>query len=300
MRLASYGEPRRERAAIVIGDELVDLADALAPLGVNLPQPSLLAFLQREDWRQLAQQIERTGAPQARRVPTTERIGAPIPLPGKLLAAGANTHSHVREAEALTKGVPPVEPMILAKANSCVTGPNDPVIRPPATRKLDYEVELAVVIGRETRGVSEDDAHDYIAGYMTSNDFSARDVQLAEQEDNSFYRTHFLGKSFDGFCPTGPYLVTPEDAGDIENAGLRTWVNNELRQDGSVADLCHPVARIVSYVSSVMTLFPGDVICTGSPSGVANFMVPPAFVEPGDLVACEVEGVGRISNRIVE
>jgi 2-keto-4-pentenoate hydratase/2-oxohepta-3-ene-1,7-dioic acid hydratase in catechol pathway len=299
MRLASYGEPRHERAAILIGDELVDLAEALGRLGVPISQPSVLAFLQRDDWRQVGQEIELTGAPGARRVSSAERIGAPIPLPGKLLAAGANTHSHVREAASLTRGVPPKEPMIFAKANSSVTGPSDSVVRPPSTRKLDYEVELAVVIGREARRVSDADAHRYIAGYMASNDVSARDVQLAEHEDNPFYRTHFLGKSFDTFCPTGPYLVTAEDAGAVQNARLRTWVNDELRQDGSVADLCHSVSRLVSYISAVMTLFPGDVICTGSPSGVANFMDPPAFVEPGDVVVCEVEGIGRLSNPIV-
>lgn len=300
MRLASYGVAGHELPGIVIDGELVDLVEALASLDIRLEYPSLVAFLRRDDWLQVGRELEQSGAPRARRVSDDERIGPPIRTPGKLLAAGANTYSHVAEARKFTHGSPPIEPMILAKANSCVAGPTDPIIRPRSTKKLDYEVELAVVIGRETRMVAPEEALNFIAGYMVSNDVSARDVQLAEHEENTFYRTHFLGKSFDTFCPTGPYLVTPDEAGDVANARLRTWVNGELRQDGSVADLCHSIATLVAYISQVMTLYPGDTICTGSPSGVGAFMDPPGYVEAGDVVDCEIEGVGRISNTVVD
>ncbi len=300
MRLASYGAVGHESPGIVIDGQLVDLVEALASLDIRLEHPSLAAFLGRDDWLQVGRQLEQDGAPRARRVSGSERIGAPIPAPGKVLAAGANTYSHVAEARQFTLGSPPIEPMILAKANSCVTGPTDPIVRPRSTKKLDYEVELAVVIGRKARMVTPEEAPGCIAGYMVSNDVSARDVQLAEHEENAFYRTHFLGKSFDTFCPTGPYLVTPDEAGDITNAHLRTWVNGELRQDGSVADLCHSIPTLVAYISQVMTLHPGDTICTGSPSGVAAFMDPPGYLEAGDVVDCEIDGIGRISNTVVD
>lgn len=189
--------------------------------------------------------------------------------------------------------------MILAKATSAVTGPYDPIIHPAATRKLDYEVELGVVIGRTTRFVEERDALDAVAGYVVVNDVSARDIQLAEGEANDFYRAHYLGKSFDTFCPTGPWLVTSDEVGDVANLSLRTWVNDELRQEGSTAELCFGVAQIIAHLSSITTLEPGDLICTGSPAGVAAFATPEAFLRPGDVVRCEVGSIGQLVNPVV-
>lgn len=300
MRLASYGEPGRERAGFVLGDEIVDLADALAHEGVTLSPPTVRSFLELAEWRDLGQRLARSGAPSARRAPPGARLGAPVPDPRNVLVIGANTYSHVAEAEAVTKGLPPKQPMVLAKAVMATCGPTDPLVRPPETRKLDYEVELGVVIGRRVRRIAREEAHEAIAGYTVVNDVSARDVQLSEHEDNPFYRTHYLGKSFDSFCPSGPHLVTPDELPPIETLRLRTWVNDELRQDGTVGELCFPIPELVSYVSSIMTLLPGDLICSGSPAGVAFFMRPPRYLVPGDVVTCEVEPIGRLRNVVVD
>ncbi len=300
MRLLSYGDPGRERAGILVTDEVVDLADALQAAGVTLEPPSVRAFLERDDWRDLGTRILRSGAPRARRAPAGIRIGPPVPDPGNVLVIGANTYSHIAEARAVTKGQPPKQPMVLAKAVLAVCGPTDPIVRPPETRKLDYEVELGVVIGQRARRIPKEQADRAIAGYTVVNDVSARDVQLAEYEDNPFYRTHYLGKSFDTFCPSGPRLVTADELPLLEKLPLRTWVNDELRQDGSVGDLCFSVQELVAYLSSVMTLLPGDLICSGSPAGVAFFMRPPRYLQPGDVVTCEIEGIGRLRNVVVD
>ncbi len=300
MRLVSYGEPGQERAGLVLGEEIIDLADALAHERVTLAPPTMRSFLELAAWRELGQRLVRSGATRARRAPANARIGAPVPDPRNVLVIGANTYSHVAEAQAVTSGLPPKQPMVLAKAVMAVCGPTDPLVRPRETRKLDYEVELGVVIGRRVRRIAPETAHEAIAGYTVVNDVSARDVQLSEHEENPFYRTHYLGKSFDGFCPSGPHLVTAEELPPIETLPLRTWVNDELRQDGTVGDLCFPIARLVSYVSSIMTLLPGDLICSGSPAGVAFFMRPPRYLRPGDVVTCEVEPIGRLHNVVVD
>ena len=297
MKLVSYGPVESERAGILIDDEIVDLAKALEACRVDLVCPTIRTFLERPDWFDLLQEVLEHES--GDRVELGEvRLGAPIPRPGNVFVVGANTFSHVREAAEHTRGLPPQQPMILAKATSSLTGPFDPIAFPAATRKLDYEVELGVVIGGVTRRIGEEDALEAVAGYLVVNDLSARDVQLAEAEDNTFYRTHYLGKSFDGFCPAGPWLVTRDEIPDPGTLSLRTWVNDDLRQDGSTADLCFGVAGLVSYLSSVVTLLPGDLILTGSPAGVAAFREDEAYLFPGDLVRCEVGRVGCIENRI--
>ena len=298
MKLLSYRVPGRERAGWLEGDQVIDLADALLPLGIVLEPPTLLAFLALPDWETILAYVTSTHPP-ARTTFDDVRLGAPIARPGNVFVVGANTHSHVAEARLLTHGIPPRAPMLLAKASSAVTGPFDPLFRPAATQKLDYEVELGVVIGRTAHALHETDALSAVAGYVVVNDVSARDVQLAEGEDNAFYRTHYLGKSFDSFCPTGPWLVTPDELGDVGNLSLRTWVNDTLRQDGSTADLVFGVPALIAHLSSVLTLQPGDLICSGSPAGVAAFGPPTGYLVPGDIVRCEVGRVGIIENHVV-
>lgn len=300
MRLLSYGNPGHERAGILLGDEVVDLQDALARDGVDLGQPRLRTFLELPNWRQLGEVIAASGAPKARRAEADARIGAPVPNPSKVIVVGANTHSHVAEAKQRTKGLPPKQPMILAKASTAVCGPTDPIVRPSETQKLDYEVELGVIIGQRARRISAEQALEVIAGYTVVNDVSARDIQLAEHEENEFYRTHYLGKSFDSFCPSGPHLVTAGELPSLKTLTLRTWVDDELRQDGTVGDLCFSVRELVTYLSSVMTLLPGDLICSGSPAGVGHFMQPPGYLRPGDVVTCEVSGIGELRNLVVD
>lgn len=296
MKLVSYGAFGAERAGLLLDRGIVDLAKAMSETGIGQPTVDMRLFLEQPDWRRMADRL----AAQAKGPgidPKSVRLGAPVPLPRKLVIAGANTHSHVAEAGAvLGKTVAPREPMILAKATSSIAGPFDDIVLPPETRKLDYEVEVGVIIGRTARRIKESQVRDYVAGYVTTNEVSARDVQLAEHEENSFFRVHFLGKSYDSFCPMGPALVTTDELEWGEPMGMRTLVNGAVRQSSDTSDLVFGFEALVAYCSRAMTLNPGDVICTGSPAGVAFFMKPPAFLQPGDRVRCEVDGVGAIEN----
>jgi 2-keto-4-pentenoate hydratase/2-oxohepta-3-ene-1,7-dioic acid hydratase in catechol pathway len=256
-------------------------------------------LLEQADWRRLLDQAFAARGKAHTMDARSVRLGAPVPSARQMLIAGANTRSHIAEAAPVLKDPsPPREPMILAKSISSLCGPFDDVIHPPETRKLDYEVELGVVIGRRCRRIKESQVKDYIAGYMTVNEMSARDIQLAEHEANPFYRVHFLGKSFDTFCPTGPALVTADEIEWGKPLRMRTEVNGEVRQNSDTSDLYFGIETLVSYCSRGTTLFPGDIIVTGSPAGVAFFMKPPKFLQPGDKVRCEIEKVGAIENLI--
>lgn len=299
MRLVSYGPKWRERAGILADGGIVDLEFAMRAAGAGVPTSDMRLFLEQPDWRRL---LDRAFA--ARNATTlvdrkVVRLGAPVPVPRQMVIAGANTKSHIAEAGPVLKDVaPPREPMLLAKATSSLCGPFDDVIHPPETKKLDYEVELGVVIGRRCRRIKESEVKDHVAGYMTVNEMSARDIQLAEHEANPFYRVHFIGKSFDTFCPTGPALVTADEIEWGEPLKMRTEVNGEVRQDSDTSDLYFSIERLISYASQAMTLFPGDIFVTGSPAGVAFFMKPPRFLKPGDRVRCEIEKVGAIENLV--
>jgi 2-keto-4-pentenoate hydratase/2-oxohepta-3-ene-1,7-dioic acid hydratase in catechol pathway len=297
MRLVSYGSKWDERAGILTEDGIVDLEGAMRKSGVGVPTADIRLLLEQPDWRRL---LDKAYASRGSIKPIdarSVRLGAPVPVPRQMLIAGANTKSHIAEAHPVLKDVaPPREPMILAKATSSLCGPFDDVIHPPETKKLDYEVELGVVIGRRCRRISESEVRDHIAGYMTVNEMSARDIQLAEHESNPFYRVHFLGKSFDTFCPTGPALVTADEIEWGRPLKMRTEVNGEVRQDSDTSDLYFGIATLVAYCTRAVTLFPGDIIVTGSPAGVGFFMKPPGFLKPGDRVCCEIESVGRIEN----
>lgn len=296
MRLVSYGAAGAERAGILLEGGILDLARAMQAAGTANPTTDMRLFLEQERWRETAEALARRPATELID-PAGVRLGAPVPVPRKLIIAGANTHSHIQEAApVLGKVAPPKEPMILAKATSSIAGPRDEIILPPETRKLDYEVELGVVIGRRTRRVKESEVQGCIAGFLTINEVSARDVQLAEQEENPFFRVHFMGKSFDTFCPMGPALVTLDEFTWGQPLKMRTTVNGAVRQSSDTSDLYFGIEQLVAYASRAMTLFPGDIISTGSPAGVAFFMHPPQFLQPGDRVRCEIEGIGAIEN----
>lgn len=217
------------------------------------------------------------------------RLLAPIPRPGKILCSGINYRSHLEENPGARL---PETPFFFSKLPSAVIGPNDPIIHPKMTRQLDYEVELAVVIGRTMRAVDESDVPGCIAGYTILHDVSARDVQF---KDNQIT----LGKNFDTFAPMGPCIVTTDEQTDLGNISLRTFVNDRLLQDGSTADWVFPLPRLLSFLSHVMTLEPGDVVTTGTPAGVGVFRRPQIFLQPGDTVTLEVEGIGRLENPVV-
>jgi 5-carboxymethyl-2-hydroxymuconate isomerase len=214
----------------------------------------------------------------------------PIPTPGKIVAIGLNYMDHIREAGMEV----PTTPLVFAKFPSSVIGHGDPIVIDRAvTQRVDWEVELAVVIGRELRDVRPADALDHVAGYTVANDVSARDVQFA---DGQWVR----GKSLDTFCPLGPQVVEPAAIGDPQALRLRTRVNGELVQDSSTSEMVFGVAELLAFCSRSFTLNPGDVLLTGTPWGCGEFMDPPRSLQDGDLVEVEIDGIGTLANPVRE
>ncbi|GAO09117.1 putative fumarylacetoacetase family protein [Streptomyces lydicamycinicus] len=213
------------------------------------------------------------------------RTGPPVARIGKIVCIGLNYHDHARETGAET----PAEPILFMKAPDTVVGPDDTVLVPRDSRKTDWEVELAVVIGRTARYLETDaQALAAVAGYAVAHDVSERAFQIERggQWDK--------GKNCETFNPLGPWLVTADEVPDPQNLGLRLWVNGELKQDGTTAEQIFPVAEVVRYVSRFMTLYPGDVINTGTPAGVAmGHPEPKPYLRAGDVVELEIDGLGR-------
>lgn len=217
------------------------------------------------------------------------QLRCPIVRPTKVMAIGLNYMDHIRE----TKSPVPERPVLFAKFPNTLNGPaGDIVVDSDLTEEADYEVELAVVMGKRARRVSEADALDYVFGYAVGNDVSARDWQY---RDPQFDRS----KGFDTCCPIGPWITTADEVPDPQALGIRSWVNGEVRQDSSTKEMVHGVAHLIAYLSRGMTLEPGDVLLTGTPHGVGFAMDPPRFLRPGDVVRCEIDGLGSIENRCV-
>lgn len=216
------------------------------------------------------------------------RLGSPISRAGKIIAIGFNYRDHAEET-----GTPiPAEPLIFMKAATALSGPFDDVITPRGSSELDYEVELAIVIGRTARYVSESEALAHVAGFAVGHDVSERSFQM--RRGGQFVK----GKSADTFAPLGPWLVTPEAVGDVQNLAITSAVNGEPRQNSSTRHMIFGAATIVAYVSGFMTLEPGDVIYTGTPSGVGSAMTPPVFLKPGDRVTLSIEKLGSQTQTI--
>ena len=209
-------------------------------------------------------------------------------IPGKIICVGMNYRSHVVEQD----GRFPDKPVLFAKARSCIIKDGDNIVYPPEVKELDYEIELAAVIGKKMKDIKEEEVPGHIYGYTVFNDITARDIQKNESQ---WYR----GKSFDTFGPVGPTIVKQEDFGDPHNISLKSYVNGELRQDGNTTDMIFGVYDLISYISRSITLHPGDLISTGTPSGVGVFMEEKKLLRPGDEVICEVEKIGRITNKVV-
>jgi 2-keto-4-pentenoate hydratase/2-oxohepta-3-ene-1,7-dioic acid hydratase in catechol pathway len=209
-------------------------------------------------------------------------------MPGKIICVGMNYRSHVDEQD----GRFPSSPVLFAKARSCVIKDGDEIIYPQQTKQLDYEVELAAIIGKKASNIEPDDVPSHIYGYTIFNDITARDLQKSEGQ---WYRA----KSFDTFGPLGPVAVKQEELGDPQDINLKSYVNGDLRQDGNTSDMIFGVYYLISYISRTITLFPGDLISTGTPSGVGLFTEGNKLLQPGDLVSCEIEGIGRITNKVV-
>ena len=216
-------------------------------------------------------------------VSASERLGAPLGRPSKIICIGLNYIDHARESNMAV----PTEPVVFFKATTAMCGPNDALVIPKNSAKTDWEVELAVVIGKKASYIEEKDAPDYIAGYMLHNDYSERAFQL---ERNGQW---VKGKSCDTFAPLGPWLVTADEIADIHNVRLWLTVNGKKMQDGNSANLIFKIPFLISYLSQFMTLLPGDIISTGTPAGVGLGQKPePVYLNPGDVVELGIDGLG--------
>lgn len=215
------------------------------------------------------------------------RLLAPIPMPGKIVCIGLNYRDHAAEA-----GIPlPEEPVLFAKFANSVVGPGAAIVVPRAVRRVDYEAELGVVIGRRARRVAVEEALNHVAGYLCANDVSARDLQ---PKSGQWTR----GKAVDTFLPTGPWMVTADEIPDPQALAIRCVVNGEVLQESNTGEMVFGVAELVSFISATMTLEPGDLIVTGTPAGVGFVRRPPRWLEPGDMVAVDIEGIGRLANTV--
>jgi acylpyruvate hydrolase len=213
----------------------------------------------------------------------------PVPVPSKIVCLGLNYRDHAEEAH-----VPmPERPLLFSKPSTAIVGPEDFVVYPNISTQVDYEVELAAIVGKRGKNVAESDAFDHIAGYTVFNDISARDIQFADKQ-------WFRGKSFDTFAPTGPCLVLREQVSDPHNLKMELRVNGEARQRSTTANMIFKIPQLVAFISNVMTLQPGDIIATGTPAGVGFYAKPEKrLLKPGDLMEAEIEGIGLLRNRIV-
>ena len=216
------------------------------------------------------------------------RLHAPISRPEKIVAIGLNYEDHAAETGAEI----PEKPVVFTKYPNTIVGPGEPIRIPPIAEQIDYEAELAVVIGRTTRNVPESEALEYVFGYANANDVSARDIQLGE--GGQWTR----GKAIDTFCPLGPYLVTRDEVPDPQNLSIRCTLNGEVVQDGTTGKMIFSVAELVAFLSTGMTLVPGDVIITGTPPGVGMARDPQLWMKSGDEVTIEIEGLGALTNPV--
>jgi len=282
MKLATFRCAGSTRIGLVDGDAVVDLA-ATAP---ELPSDLIGLLAAGPSALQRAQRALGEGP----RLPLADvQLEAPIARPPKFLAVGLNYADHVAETGRET----PQHPTIFNKQSTCVIGPSDPIHLPRASQVVDYEGELGFVIGRRCRHVSRDDAPQVIAGYLVVDDVTVRDWQLRTP-------TWTMGKSFDTHGPIGPWIVTPDELPDPHQLRLRSFVNGELRQDSNTKQLIFDCFALVEYLSTAFTLEPGDVVATGTPSGVGIAMKPPRLLAAGDVVRIEIEGIGQIENRVID
>lgn len=278
MKLLRYGPPGQERPGIVDAQGVIrDLSSVVSDIDDEAVSPAGLHRLAELDLDTLPV------------VPGRPRLGVPIAGVPKFIAIGVNYRDHAIEAKMSI----PTEPVVFMKATSCLSGPNDDVITPKHSTKMDWEVELGLVIGSKAQYVTVDSALDHVAGYCLINDVSERNFQLERggQWDK--------GKSFDTFGPVGPYLVTRDEVGDAQNLDMWLDVNDERMQTGNSRTMIFDCARIVSYLSECMTLMPGDIIATGTPPGVGMGMTPQRFLKPGDVMTLGVAKLGQQRQRVI-
>jgi 2-keto-4-pentenoate hydratase/2-oxohepta-3-ene-1,7-dioic acid hydratase in catechol pathway len=276
MRLIRYGLPGEEKPGLWRDDRIIDLKSIFPAM------PDIGEEFFREGWLEKVQKITTDG----KRMQV--RFGSPVCRPGKIICIGKNYMEHAKEGGFDI----PKKPLLFAKASSSLTGPYDPILLPRSCGQVDWEVELAVVIGKEGKRIEKNNAIDYVAGVAVMNDVSGRQAQFSDSQ-------WFRGKSFDTFAPMGPALVTLDEIDNLQDLRLTTLLDGQVMQEGSTADMIFTVTDLITYISEDITLFPGDIISTGTPSGVGIFRDPPVLLKAGNLIECRIEKVGSIINAVV-
>ena len=301
MRLLMFEHGSGRRLGVLAGDRpdtVIDLTELAAATGSPPPPADLMALIDAGDAgmasvKQLVAKLKPSaGAPITHPVADV-RVLAPLDPPvGNVIAIGRNYAKHA--AETAAKGEKPKPPTVFSKAITSITGPNDDIpIDPGVSEEIDWEVELGVIIGKAGINIAKEDALDHVFGYTVINDVTARDIQ------SDWGGQYFKGKSLDASCPSGPWVVTPDEVENPQALSLRLTVNGALKQDGTTSEMIHPVDSIISWVSVGMTLLPGMMIATGTPDGVGFARKPPEYIHVGDMVEAEVQGIGTLRNRFV-
>jgi 2-keto-4-pentenoate hydratase/2-oxohepta-3-ene-1,7-dioic acid hydratase in catechol pathway len=278
MKLVRYGDAGKEKPGIVDAQGAIrDLSGVVGDIDVSALSPEGQAKLRG---------VKVDSLP---KVPGSPRLGSPVAMPSKLVAIGLNYSDHAKEA-----GLPiPPEPIVFMKATTCISGPHDDVIQPRGSTKLDWEVELGIVIGSQAKYVSEAEALGHVAGYCIVNDVSERAFQMATTQWDK-------GKGFDTAGPIGPWLVTTDEIRDPQTLDMWLEVNGKRMQSGNTRTMIFNCAKIISHVSNYMTLLPGDIICTGTPPGVGLGIKPnPVFLKPGDVMTLGIKGLGEQKQKVV-
>lgn len=275
MRLIRFGAVGQEKPGLWQAGKIVDLR-AIFP---EIPDISESFF--EDGWLQRIEEVEDPG----RKMDV--RLGCPLCRPSKIICLGLNYLDH-REESGFEK---PQKPLLFCKTPNALAGPFDPILLPQSCDQIDWEVELAVVIGQAGKRIPAREALNYVAGFSVLNDVSGRQVQFSDSQ-------WFRGKSFDTFAPMGPALVTVDEIENFQNLKLTTRVNGEIMQDGNSADMIFDIPTIIAFISQDITLWPGDIISTGTPSGVGIFRDPPVLLKAGDVVECQVENIGTIRNTV--
>ena len=292
MKLVRYCNENREDYGALLADKIVSLSVLAKSMDIEFPV-DIENFISSE-FRQI-EKLEKAIKTEEKDVIKTShpvastKILTPIRFPGKIVCLGLNYRDHAAEQNASV----PDEPVIFMKPRTAIIGPNGSIVKPSFVRQLDYEAELAVVIGKRAKNVPMSEAHAYVFGYTIMNDVSARDIQF---KDKQWTR----GKSFDTFAPIGPCITTADELEDTSNLLIRTWVNGELRQNSSTKNMVFDPLEIVHRLSRVMTLEPCDIIATGTPAGVGFAMKPQKFLQNGDTIKIEIEGIGTLGNMVIE
>ncbi|SRR5579884_341927 len=311
MRLVTYQREGQVRVGAQLAEQVVDLnrayrgalqqagnVDELAVADVRVPTDMLGLLSGGEASLKAAQQALAFAQGQLADKTVGQRgivyamesvsLLSPVLRPGKLVCLGLNYRDHAAESGMAV----PEYPVLFHKVAGSLVGPDQPIVIPPITDRVDYEAELAIIIGKRGKYISEAQAFSYIAGYAPANDVSARDLQFRTGQWTT-------GKMLDTFCPLGPALVTRDEVPDPNRLAIKTILNGQVLQDGNTADMIFSVPFIVSYISQIATLEPGDVILTGTPAGIGNARKPPIFLKPGDTVTIEIESLGSLTNPVV-